>query len=158
MKAYRGSRVIAPLILNLDARWSWVVNFTPRQLYPPPRERTTVSINISRYCNLYMNIKTHIGPILYTRHLYTLNYNSPILLTWTLLKCELLYIYSRILMVYTDVLYCFYICLSRRSSPTQGCNAIGRRRRSYVTVVISLTQAYPKWGKYIHTGRFLNNM
>jgi hypothetical protein len=38
MKAYRGSRGIAPLILNLRARWRGVVNFT---LYP--REITTIS-------------------------------------------------------------------------------------------------------------------
>ena len=29
MKAYRGSRGIAPLILNLSTRWRWVVNYTP---------------------------------------------------------------------------------------------------------------------------------
>ena len=34
MKAYRGSRGIVPLNLNLDARWRWVVNLTPWQLYP----------------------------------------------------------------------------------------------------------------------------
>jgi hypothetical protein len=34
MKAYRGSRGTAPLILNLGTRWRWVVNFTPRPLYP----------------------------------------------------------------------------------------------------------------------------
>jgi hypothetical protein len=28
-KAYRGSRIIAPL-LNLGARWKWVATFTPR--------------------------------------------------------------------------------------------------------------------------------
>jgi len=39
-KAHRRSGGAAPLILNLDARWRWVVNFTPRSLYP--RERTLV--------------------------------------------------------------------------------------------------------------------
>jgi hypothetical protein len=34
VKAYRGTRGIAPLILNLGTRWRWVVNFTPRPLYP----------------------------------------------------------------------------------------------------------------------------
>jgi hypothetical protein len=34
MKAYSGSRGIAPLILNLSTRWRWVVNFTPQLLYP----------------------------------------------------------------------------------------------------------------------------
>jgi len=28
MKAYRGNRGIAPLVLNLGARWRWVVNLT----------------------------------------------------------------------------------------------------------------------------------
>jgi hypothetical protein len=40
VKAYRGSRVIAPLILNLGNKWKSVVNFTPWSLYP--RERTPV--------------------------------------------------------------------------------------------------------------------
>jgi hypothetical protein len=34
MQAYRGSRGVAPLILNLGSRWRWVVNFTPWPLYP----------------------------------------------------------------------------------------------------------------------------
>jgi hypothetical protein len=34
MKAYWGSRGIAPLILNLDSRWIYVVNLKPRSLYP----------------------------------------------------------------------------------------------------------------------------
>jgi hypothetical protein len=33
MKAHRGSRGIAPLILNLGTKWRWEVNFTPRPLY-----------------------------------------------------------------------------------------------------------------------------
>ena len=33
MKSYRGSRVMAPLILNLDTTWRWVVQFTRRPLY-----------------------------------------------------------------------------------------------------------------------------
>jgi hypothetical protein len=32
-KAYRRSRGISPLILNLDTRWEWV-NFMLRPLYP----------------------------------------------------------------------------------------------------------------------------
>jgi hypothetical protein len=40
MKVYRGRRRIAPLILKLGTRWWWVVNFTPRPLYP--RERKPV--------------------------------------------------------------------------------------------------------------------
>jgi hypothetical protein len=40
VKAYRGSRGIAPLILELGDRWSWVVNFTPRPLHD--LERTPV--------------------------------------------------------------------------------------------------------------------
>ena len=32
MKAYRRSSGTAPLILNLGARWWWLVNITPRPL------------------------------------------------------------------------------------------------------------------------------
>jgi hypothetical protein len=38
MKAYWGSRGIAPRILDLGTRWRWVVSFTPLPLYP--KERT----------------------------------------------------------------------------------------------------------------------
>ena len=38
MKAHRGSRGIAPLFFNLDARRRWVVNATPRPLYPWERD------------------------------------------------------------------------------------------------------------------------
>jgi hypothetical protein len=34
MKAQRGSRGIALLLFNLVARWGWVINATPRPLYP----------------------------------------------------------------------------------------------------------------------------
>jgi hypothetical protein len=34
MKAYKGSRSLAPHILNLDSRQRWVVNFMPQLLYP----------------------------------------------------------------------------------------------------------------------------
>ena len=34
MKAYRGIRVMAPLVLNLDNRWRRDINFTSRPLYP----------------------------------------------------------------------------------------------------------------------------
>jgi hypothetical protein len=34
MKAYRGSRFITPLILNIGARWMRVVSFTAMSLYP----------------------------------------------------------------------------------------------------------------------------
>ena len=33
LKAYRGSRGLAPVILNLGIRWRWVVNFRHRPLY-----------------------------------------------------------------------------------------------------------------------------
>jgi hypothetical protein len=33
-KAYRGSRSIYPLILNIRATWTWPVRFPPRPLYP----------------------------------------------------------------------------------------------------------------------------
>jgi hypothetical protein len=39
MKAYRGSRHIVSLILNLGTRWRCVFNFTPRPPYPPPPGR-----------------------------------------------------------------------------------------------------------------------
>jgi hypothetical protein len=42
MKAYRGSRGIDPLILNLVTRLRWVVTFKPRPFYT--RERTPVHI------------------------------------------------------------------------------------------------------------------
>jgi len=32
MKAYRGSRDIAPLVLNLCTRWWWVVSYVPHPL------------------------------------------------------------------------------------------------------------------------------
>ena len=41
MKAQRGSQGIR-LLLNFGARWGWVVNDTPRPLYP--RERDPVPI------------------------------------------------------------------------------------------------------------------
>jgi hypothetical protein len=34
MKAYSGSRSIAPLILYLDTRWGCVVNIMPLLIYP----------------------------------------------------------------------------------------------------------------------------
>ena len=40
MKAYKGSRGTAPLILNLGTRWKWVINFTSHSLCP--REKTAV--------------------------------------------------------------------------------------------------------------------
>ena len=44
MKAYRESRGITPLILNLGSRWRGMLNFTPRPLCP--RERTPVHIEL----------------------------------------------------------------------------------------------------------------
>jgi hypothetical protein len=38
MKAYRENRGIAPLILNLGARWRWVINITPWEGTPVPVE------------------------------------------------------------------------------------------------------------------------
>jgi len=37
LKAYRGSRGIAPLILNLCTKWWWAVSFVPH-LLPPGRD------------------------------------------------------------------------------------------------------------------------
>jgi len=34
MMTYWGSVCIAPSILNLGTRWSWMVSFTPRPFYP----------------------------------------------------------------------------------------------------------------------------
>jgi hypothetical protein len=42
MKAYSGSRDMAPLILNLGTNSRCLMNFTSRPLYP--RERNTVPI------------------------------------------------------------------------------------------------------------------
>jgi hypothetical protein len=39
MKTCGGSRGTAPLILNLEPRWRWVVNITPRPLYPGKEPR-----------------------------------------------------------------------------------------------------------------------
>ena len=36
LKAYRGNRGTAVLILNLGIRWMWVVSLTSWSLYPPP--------------------------------------------------------------------------------------------------------------------------
>jgi hypothetical protein len=41
MKAQRGSRGVDPLILNLGARWGWVVNVTSRPLYARERNPGT---------------------------------------------------------------------------------------------------------------------
>jgi hypothetical protein len=43
MKTYCGSGGIAPRILNLDTRWRWVVNFTPRALYPQGKDPGTTN-------------------------------------------------------------------------------------------------------------------
>jgi hypothetical protein len=40
MKAYRGSRVTAPIILNIGTEWRRVVSFTPQPIHP--RERIQV--------------------------------------------------------------------------------------------------------------------
>jgi len=39
LKLYRENRGIAVSILNLGIRWRWVVNFTPRPLYPRGKKR-----------------------------------------------------------------------------------------------------------------------
>jgi hypothetical protein len=41
-KRLEGSRGIALLFLNLGTRWGWVVNVTPRPLYPRERPGTNV--------------------------------------------------------------------------------------------------------------------
>jgi hypothetical protein len=43
MKAQRGSKVESYAFFNLGARWGWVVNATPRPLYPPGKTRYPVS-------------------------------------------------------------------------------------------------------------------
>jgi len=47
MKAYRGCGCIAPLILDLGAKWRWVVNFTPRPLSPLANSPGTHRIEVS---------------------------------------------------------------------------------------------------------------
>jgi hypothetical protein len=37
MKTQRGNRGLPLLMLNLDTRWVWVVNATPRPLFPPAK-------------------------------------------------------------------------------------------------------------------------
>jgi len=41
VKVYRGNRDIAPLILNVDARWTSMVKITPRPPYPLAKEPGT---------------------------------------------------------------------------------------------------------------------
>jgi hypothetical protein len=41
MKAYRERRGIAPFILNLGTRWTWVVSIKTQPLYPPGQEKTS---------------------------------------------------------------------------------------------------------------------
>jgi hypothetical protein len=45
MKAYRGSRGVAPFILNVDCRWIWFVRFAFRLLYTPERESPRYQLN-----------------------------------------------------------------------------------------------------------------
>jgi hypothetical protein len=52
MKAYRRSRGIDPLILNLGTGWRGVVNFTLATLYP--RERIPVSIEYVKASGTYI--------------------------------------------------------------------------------------------------------
>jgi hypothetical protein len=42
LMAYKGSRGIAPPVLNLGTRWTCVINFTPRPYYP--REKIPIRI------------------------------------------------------------------------------------------------------------------
>ena len=39
VKAYRGTRGVAPVILNLGARWKWVFSIAPLPLYPREKIR-----------------------------------------------------------------------------------------------------------------------
>jgi hypothetical protein len=45
MKAYRGSRGIAPLILNLYSRWKGVVNLHTQATLSPPQREAQDSLN-----------------------------------------------------------------------------------------------------------------
>jgi hypothetical protein len=132
MKAYKGSRVTAPLILNLGTTWSWVANFTPWPL--SPQESIPVPIDVLRYYDFYLNIKAHISHIMYTSHVDIVI--IILLYCVCILKYELLYSYRVILILCPVVLYCLL----------------------YVSSIISLTQDYPNWRKCIHTRRSLNNM
>ena len=52
MKAYRRRGGTTPLILNLDTRWSWMVNFTFRRIYPREKNPCTPeSLRSSLYLN-----------------------------------------------------------------------------------------------------------
>jgi len=44
MKAYRGSKHLPPLIINLKSRQKQVVNFTPLLIYPPRETLSTIHI------------------------------------------------------------------------------------------------------------------
>ena len=44
MKADRGSRGVAPLILNLGTGWKWVVNFIPSSTLPLRKNPATHSV------------------------------------------------------------------------------------------------------------------
>jgi len=52
MKAYRGSRFLAPLILNLDTRWKFVVTFTPPFLFPREKLRYAVNMGLRDGLNI----------------------------------------------------------------------------------------------------------
>jgi hypothetical protein len=49
METYRGSKGIAPLILDLNMRWRWVVSFTRRPLYPRYSLNRRLCVSPGRY-------------------------------------------------------------------------------------------------------------
>jgi hypothetical protein len=52
MKAYWGSGVIVPRIVDLGTRWSWVVSFTPRPLYPQRKRSVVVVVVVVVICQI----------------------------------------------------------------------------------------------------------
>ena len=57
-KVYRRSRGTAPLILNLDAGWSWVVNITPRPFNPPPPRKEPLNRRLDGTVGEVKNVRT----------------------------------------------------------------------------------------------------
>jgi len=51
MKAYWRSGNTAPRILDLGTRWWWVVNFTPRPLYPQRKSPWYLLDGVRKICS-----------------------------------------------------------------------------------------------------------
>jgi hypothetical protein len=74
-RAYRSSRPIAPFILNLSSTLRWVINFTPRPLYPleqntglarmDPKNRSAWCVEEKSLLPLYRVKPRIVQPVLY---------------------------------------------------------------------------------------------